>query len=100
MENTYLGILRGKMMPMEISAQMLLKGTEDKIFYLETKQMSGFTTKMTLRNALNSAKENNPENEQLRILIDELKSIKIDENQEHASSNVEQGCSFLDWIGL
>lgn len=100
MENTYLGILRGKMMPMEISAQMLLKGAEDRIFYLETKQMSGYTTKVTLRNALNTAKENNAEDSQLKILLEELKNIKIDEVQQHAAANIEQGGSFLDWIGF
>ena len=97
MENTYLGILRGKMLPMEISAQMLLKGAEDKIFFLETKQMSGYTTRFTLRNALNTAKEQECHNEQLEILLAELKNYKLDDSQERAADNVEAG---LDWIGL
>lgn len=100
MENTYLGILRGKMMPMEISAMVLLKGAEDKIFFLETKQMSGYTTKLTLRNALNTAKEQNPEDEQLGILLRELQSVKIDATYERAAGDVEQGEALLPWIGL
>jgi hypothetical protein len=100
MENTYLGILRGKMLPMEISAQTLLKGAEDKIFYLETKQMSGYTTKLTLRNALNKAKEENPEDEQLKVLLDELRNIMIDEDQMCGAENVKQGQGILDWIAM
>jgi|GEM_PF-4840098 len=100
MENTYLGILRGKMLPMEISASMLLKGAEDKIFYLETKQMSGYTTKLTMRNALNTAKEQNPQDEQLGILLRELEGIKLDNSQERAAADVEQGQSVLHWMGI
>lgn len=98
MENTYLGILRGKMLPMEISAHMLLKGAEDKIFFLDTKQMSGYTTKLTLRNALNTAKEQNPEDEQLAILMEELQGMKIDQSQERAAANIENGQPFLEWL--
>lgn len=98
MENTYLGILRGKMMPIEISVQMLMKGPSDKIFYLETKQISGYTTKVTLRNALNTAREQNPEDEQLKVLLTELNSIKIDAEHEEAGYNVENGEPVLDWI--
>lgn len=100
MENTYLGILRGKMLPMEISAQMLLKGAEDKVFYLETKQMSGYTTKITLLNALKTAREQEPQNEQLAVLLEELKNMKIDDNQEQAAAKVEQGQPLLGWIGI
>lgn len=98
MVNTYLGILRGKMLPMEISAQMLLKGGSDKIFYLETKQISGYTTKQTLENALNKAKEQNPQDEQLKVLMDELEYIKLDDNLERASADVEHGQELLEWI--
>lgn len=100
MENTYLGILRGKMLPMEISAQMLIKGAEDEIFYLETKQISGYTTKLTLRNAIKNAKELNPQDEQLKILLEELNNFKFDDNQKLAAGNVEQGQSLLAWIGM
>ncbi|MDF2839562.1 MAG: hypothetical protein K0Q99_333 [Clostridia bacterium] len=100
MENTYLGILRGKMLPMEISAQMLLKGAEDKIFYLETKQISGYTTKLTLRNAINTAKEQNAQDEQLALLMEELNQMKLDQNHERAASDQDQGQSLLNWIGI
>lgn len=100
MENTYLGILRGKMLPMEISAQMLLKGAEDKIFYLETKQMSGYTTKLTLRNTLKTAKESNPQDEQLSILLEELKTIKLSEDFSKASSDITAGRSIMDWLEI
>lgn len=100
MENTYLGILRGKMLPMEISAQMLLKGAEDKIFYLETKQMSGYTTKITLTNAIKTAREQDPQNEQLAVLLEELRGIKVDNNHEQAVPNIEQGQPLLSWIGI
>ncbi len=100
MENTYLGILRGKMMPMEISAMMLLKGSDDVIFFLETKQMSGYTTKITIRNALKTAMENDPQDEQLAILLGELQNIRINESHESAAANVEAGQPVLDWIGV
>lgn len=100
MENTYLGILRGKMLPMEISAMMLLKGAEDKIFYLETKQMSGYTTKITLLNALNTAREQNPDNEQLQVLINELKNMRVSEDLSRAAKDVEAGQQLLQWIGI
>ena len=100
MVNTYLGILRGKMLPMEISAQMLLKGAEDKIFYLETKQMSGYTTKLTIENALNRAKDQNPQDEQLEVLMDELENIKLDDNLERAAADVEHGQRLLEWIKI
>lgn len=100
MVNTYLGILRGKMLPMEISAKMLLKGAEDKIFYLETKQMEGYTTKITLKNALNNAKDQNPDDEQLRILVDELENMKLDDNMERAAADVAQGQGLLEWITI
>jgi hypothetical protein len=100
MEKKYLGILRGKMLPMEISAQMLLKGEEDKIFYLETKQISGYTTKFTLRNAINTAKEQNSQDEQLAILMEELNNIKVDQNHERAAIDIEEGQSVLDWVDM
>ena len=100
MENTYLGILRGKIMPMEISAMMLLKGSDDAIFFLETKQMSGYTTKITIRNALRTAMENNPRDEQLAILLGELRSIRISEDYGRAAADVEAGYPVLDWMEL
>lgn len=100
MENTYLGILRGKMLPMEISANMLLKGAEDKIFYLETKQISGYTTRLTLLNALKTAKEQDPENPQLKLLISELKNIRIKDDLSKATADVDNGQPLLNWIGI
>jgi hypothetical protein len=98
MENTYLGILRGKMLPIEISAQVLLKGENDKIFYLETKQISGYTTKLTLKNALDKAKDENSQYNQLAILMDELENIILDDNLERAAVDEEQGQRLLEWI--
>lgn len=100
MENTYLGILRGKMLPMEISATMLLKGAEDKIFFLETKQMSGFTTKVTLQKALLTFKEQDPGNDQLKTLMDELNSMKISNDMSRAAADVQNGQSLLKWIEI
>lgn len=100
MENTYLGILRGKMLPMEISATMLLKGAEDKIFFLETKQISGYTTKLTLVNALKTAREQDPGNPQLKVLMDELKAMKISEDLSRATAEIEKGQTLLNWIGI
>jgi hypothetical protein len=98
MENTYLGILRGKMLPIEISAQILLKGGNDKVFYLETKQISGYTTKLTMKNALDKAKDETSQGDQLAILMDELENIKLDDNLERAAVDVEQGQGLLEWI--
>jgi hypothetical protein len=98
MENTYLGILRRKMLPIEISAQVLLKGENDKIFYLETKQISGYTTKLTLKNALDKAKDENSQYNQLAILMDELENIILDDNLERAAVDEEQGQRLLEWI--
>jgi hypothetical protein len=98
MENTYLGILRGKMLPIEISAQVLLNGENDKIFYLETKQISGYTTKLTLKNALDKAKDENSQYNQLAILMDELENIILDDNLERAAVDEEQGQRLLEWI--
>lgn len=100
MENTYLGILRGKMLPMEISATMLLKGAEDSIFYLETKQMSGYTTRLTLQKALITAREQEPGSEQLQLLVDELKSMMISDDLSRATADVDIGQPLLQWIDL
>lgn len=100
MENTYLGILRGKLLPIEISAGMLLKGAEDKVLFLETKQISGYTTRLTLLNALKTAIEQEPESLQLQLLFDELKSMNISDDLSRAASDVEKGQQLLEWIGI
>jgi hypothetical protein len=62
--------------------------------------MSGYTTKLTLRNAINKAKEENPEDEQLNVLLDELRNIRIDKDQMCGAENVKQGQEILDWIAM
>ena len=87
-------------MPMEFSAQMLLKGSDDAIFYLETKQMSGYTTRLTLRNALRTARENDPEDTQLGILLAELSHMKFSEDSSRAAADVAVGQPMLEWLEI
>lgn len=97
---SYYGILRGLVLPMEFSAIPLLKGSDDCIFMLETNQMSGYTTKETLSRMIKRELDFNANDEAINALLDELKEFKINEDFSHASIQIQEGTTFLEWLGI
>ncbi|MFZ5351111.1 MAG: hypothetical protein ACOZCL_00155 [Bacillota bacterium] len=100
MGNSYYGLLRGRVMPIEFSAMSLLKGSEDSIFLLETGQMCGYTTRETIRRMLQNELAEERRNIELDALMEELSKLRVSEDFKTASENIHTDMPLLKWLGI
>jgi hypothetical protein len=61
---------------------------------------SGYTTKEAIVAMLQREISNNADGEALEMLMDEIRQIRVNEDQSIASNKMEAGTSLMTWLGF